>query len=302
MSPFTLPTVPMHNPNCYLLYLTFLCCLPTTLFAQGGLLDELESEAPPTETRIDDTFKATRIINGHSVELWHEGVMGAMISHRFGRLTGGTYEFFGLDGANVRLAVEYGITDFLNVAIGRSSFQKTYDGYVKLRLLQQQSGSRTVPVTVVGFSSIAINTLRSEGQEIPFSARLDYTFQLLIARKLSSRFSLQLTPTLVHRNLVERQEIPNDLLALGLGGRWKLSQRVSLNAEYFPRLNAETETLYNDAFALGVDIETGGHVFQLHLTNAQSMIEEGFITGTTGDFFSGDIHFGFNISRVFQLK
>jgi len=302
MSPFTLPTVPMHNHNRYSRYLIFLCCLPTALFAQGGLLDELESEAPPTDTHIDDTFKATRVINGHSVELWHEGVLGAMISHRFGRLNDGAYEFFGLDGANVRLAVEYGITDFLNVALGRSSFQKTYDGYVKLRLLQQQSGNKTVPVTVVGFSSIAINTLRNEEQAIPFSARLDYTFQLLVARKLSSRFSLQLTPTLVHRNLVERREISNDLLALGLGGRWKLSQRVSLNAEYYPRLNTATETLYNDAFALGVDIETGGHVFQLHLTNAQSMIEEGFITETTGDFFSGDIHFGFNISRVFQLK
>lgn len=280
----------------------FLLLLPISLFAQGDLLEELEAQAEPTHNLIDDTFKATRIINGHSVEFWHEGVLGVMISHRFGRLNGGAYEFFGLDGANVRLGVEYGITDFLNVGIGRSSFQKTYDGYVKIRLLQQQSGSKVVPVTVAGFSSIAINTLRNEEQVIPFSTRLDYTYQLLIARKLSNRLSLQVTPTLVHRNLVEFREYANDLFALGLGGRWKLSQRVSLNMEYFLRTNADAEELYNDAFALGFDIETGGHVFQLHLTNAQSMIEEGFVTETTGDFFSGDIHFGFNISRVFELK
>ncbi|MEO0333448.1 MAG: DUF5777 family beta-barrel protein, partial [Bacteroidota bacterium] len=174
--------------------------------------------------------------------------------------------------------------------------------YVKFRLLQQQSGIKNIPVSVVGFSSIAINTLRNNEQDISFSSRLDYTYQLLIARKFSNRLSLQLTPTLVHRNLVEKRENPNDLFALGLGGRYKFNQRVSLNAEYFLRTNAETESLYNDAFAVGIDIETGGHVFQLHLTNAQSMIEEGFITETTGDFFSGDIHFGFNISRVFQLK
>ena len=267
-----------------------------------GLLDELEATAEPTDTVAEATFKGTRIVNGHSVALWHEGALGFIISHRFGRLNGGAYEFFGLDDANIRLGLEYGITDFLNVGVGRNSFQKTYDGYLKLRLLQQQSGRKTIPVTVVGFSSLAINTLKNAEQDLPFSARVDYTYQLLIARKFSSRLSLQLTPTLVHRNLVERREIPNDLYALGLGGRWKFNSRVSLNAEYFLRLNAETEPLYNDAFALGVDIETGGHVFQLHLTNAQSMIEEGFITETTGDFFSGDIHFGFNISRVFQLK
>ncbi len=295
----TLLTKLMPNRN-FPLLLFFI--LPSLLLAQDDLLQELEAQAEPTQNQVEATFKATRIINGHSVEFWHEGVLGALISHRFGRINGGAYEFFGLDGANVRLAVEYGITDFLNVGIGRSSFQKTYDGYVKFRLLQQQSGIKNIPVSVVGFSSIAINTLRNNEQDISFSSRLDYTYQFLIARKFSNRLSLQLTPTLVHRNLVEKRENPNDLFALGLGGRYKFNQRVSLNAEYFLRTNAETESLYNDAFAIGVDIETGGHVFQLHLTNAQSMIEEGFITETTGDFFSGDIHFGFNISRVFQLK
>ncbi|MEQ9439188.1 MAG: DUF5777 family beta-barrel protein [Cyclobacteriaceae bacterium] len=290
----------MHSLKYY--FVLLLCQLPLLLYAQGGLLDELEEASEGTEAPTESTFKGTRIVNGQSVELWDDGALGFIISHRFGRLNGGAYEFFGLDDSNIRLGLEYGLTDFLNVGIGRNSFQKTYDGYLKLRVLQQQSGTRQIPVSIVAFSSMAINTLRNDEQNPPFSSRIDYTYQLLIARKFSSRLSLQVSPTLVHRNLVELRENPNNLYALGLGGRWKATSRVSLNAEYFLRLNAETEPLYNDAFALGVDIETGGHVFQLHLTNTQSMIEEGFITETTGDFFSGDIHFGFNISRVFQLK
>jgi hypothetical protein len=150
-----------------------------------------------------------------------------------------------------------------------------------------------------------VNTLRNGDpeREMPFSGRLDYTYQLLIARKFTSDLSLQLMPTMVHRNLVSTADVDNDLFAMGIGGRYKLTNRVSLNLEYYYRLNSGPEQdIYYNPIAIGVDIETGGHVFQLHFTNAQAMVEEGFITETTGNFFSGDIHFGFNISRSFQLK
>lgn len=293
-----------HNNKRYLLvcFLMF----PLTLWAQGNLLGELEEEqqSQPDTNYVEAIFKGTRLINGHSVVLRSTGVLDFLVSHRFGRINGGAYEFFGLDEANLRLGLEYAVLDELTVGIGRSSFEKTFDGFVKFAILQQQQGARSVPVSVTGFSSLAINSLRNNNPErdMPFSGRLDYTYQLLVARKFSSDFSFQLAPTLVHRNLVEKAAFNNDLYALGFGGRIKLTSRISLNAEYYLRLNASEETLYHDPFAIGFDIETGGHVFQLHFTNAQSMVEEGFLTETTGNFFGGDIHFGFNISRNFQLK
>ncbi|WPP49334.1 DUF5777 family beta-barrel protein [Catalinimonas niigatensis] len=270
-----------------------------------GLLDELENEQDSVQQVADATFKGTRLINGHSVETDGEGELNFIISHRFGRINGGAYEFFGLDESNVRLALEYGLTDRLNIGIGRSSFEKVIDGFVKYRLLQQQSGAQEIPLSITAFSSMAINTLRNENpeRELQFKSRVDYTYQLLMARKFSSNLSLQLMPTLVHRNLVMTADQDNNLFALGVGGRYKLTKRVALNLEYYYRLNADAEeNFYYNPLAIGFDIETGGHVFQLHFTNARSMIEEGFITESTGNFFSGDIHFGFNISRVFQLK
>lgn len=277
-----------------------------TLSAQG-LMDELEKEEDSLNIQAVEraTFKGNRLINGHTVETDGEGQLTFLISHRFGRINGGAYEFFGLDESNIRLGLEYGVTDRLSIGIGRSSFEKVMDGFIKYQLLQQQSGARKVPLTITAFTSMAINTLRNENpeRELQFKSRVDYTYQLLMARKFSSNLSLQLMPTLVHRNLVATADMDNNLLALGVGGRYKLTNRVALNVEYYYRINAEAEeSIYYNPIAIGFDIETGGHVFQLHFTNAQAMIEEGFITETTGNFFSGDIHFGFNISRVFQLK
>ena len=284
--------------------LVALCLTAYQAVAQGGLLDELESQ-PTTETIYTEaTFKGTRVVNGHSVEVRAPGVLDFMISHRFGRVNGGAYEFFGLDEANIRLGLEYGLLKGFNVGIGRNSFEKTFDGYLKYQLLRQREGAKFTPVSVVGLASIAVNSLRNTNPErqFPFASRIDYTYQVLIARKFNSNLSLQLAPTLVHRNLVATRAMDNNLYALGMAGRYKLTQRVALNVEYYYRLNARTEDLFYNPLAIGVDIETGGHVFQLHFTNARAMIEEGFVTETTGNFLAGDIHFGFNVSRTFQLK
>jgi hypothetical protein len=289
--------------------IAFLCFfLLSSLDIYGqSLLEELEQQqdTAANENFASATFKGTRLINGHTVETQGEGELIFLISHRFGRINGGLYEMFGLDQASIRLGLEYGLTDRLDIGIGRSSFEKVLDGFVKYELLRQQSGQRNVPVSLTAFSSVAVNTLRNGDpeREMPFSGRLDYTYQLLIARKFTSDLSLQLMPTMVHRNLVSTADVDNDLFAMGIGGRYKLTNRVSLNLEYYYRLNSGPEQdIYYNPIAIGVDIETGGHVFQLHFTNAQAMVEEGFITETTGNFFSGDIHFGFNISRSFQLK
>ena len=276
--------------------------LPIGARAQDELLDLVNSEIDAQKI-IDythATFKGSRIINGHSVETRKKGELEFLISHRFGRLNSGAYEFFGLDGANVRLGLEYGLTKHLNVGIGRNSFEKTFDGFLKYKLLRQSSGARTVPVSLVWFSSTAIKTLKNTLPEIndDFNYKLAYTHQLLLARKFSEKLSLQVMPTYVHKNLVEFDQ-ENYFYAIGIGGRAKLTQRLSINAEYYYQLEREDSQENYNSLAIGLDIETGGHVFQLHVTNSRAMNEKGFITETTGDFFEGDIHFGFNISRVF---
>jgi len=275
------------------------------LMAQDDLLDLLESESA-ADTTIDytfATFKATRVINGQSVEMTSGGELSFIIGHRFGKISDGLGEFFGLDQATIRLGLEYGISDRLNVAIGRSSFQKTLDSYAKFKVLRQSGGARKFPFSMVLYSTVALTTADwpNPDRKNYFSSRMSFTHQVLLARKFSPSFSLQLTPTMVHRNLVENNEDDNDVYALGVGGRIKLTSRVSLNAEYFYQLSEVNRSQTFDSFAIGFDIETGGHVFQLHFTNAQGMIERYFVTETRDDFFKGDIFFGFNVNRVFTI-
>lgn len=278
-----------------------LLMLSQRLVAQDDLLEQLQQQADSTAvTHTIATFKGTRLINGHSVELRNRKVLDFIIAHRFGRLNSGAYHLFGLDEANIRLGLDYGISDRLNAGIGRSSFQKVYDGFVKYKFLRQGRGKGASPLSVVAFASAAIGTLRSP-HELSLSNRLSYTWQLLLARKFSEHLSLQLMPGLVHRNLALTESDDNDIYVLGAGGRYKLSRSIALNLEYYYQFNPPLPQPNHHALAIGFDIETGGHVFQLHLTNARAMQERGFITQTSGNFFEGDIHFGFNISRVFQF-
>jgi hypothetical protein len=273
-----------------------------SLKAQDDLLNMLESEIAPKDEKefVYATFKTTRIINGQSVENTAGGTLNFIIGHRFGKINDGAYEFFGLDQATIRLGLEYGITDWLNVGLGRSSFLKTTDSYLKIKALRQ---SKAFPFTATLFSSVAANGMKwSEPErENYYSSRLSFAYQLLMARKFSNAFSLQITPSMVHRNLVETTDDDNDVFAVGFGGRIKISNRVSINGEYFYQLPGTKVNNTYDAVALGVDIETGGHVFQFQVTNSKGLIEQYFIPMTTGNILDGDIYFGFNINRVFTV-
>jgi len=281
----------------------------SSVFAQDDLLDILDEVEPQQEETIDytiATFKTTRLVIGQSVETNSEGVINVLIGHRFGRVNGSAKEFFGLDNATIRLGLEYGITDNLNIGFGRSSFEKTYDGFLKYRVLRQSTGIRKMPLTMTLFASMAIKSqdFADNNRENYFTSRMSYAFQIMLARKFSERLSFQLTPTLIHRNLVATKADKNDVFAVGAGGRVKVSGSVSINAEYnfiIPGQIASTigGQKVRDSFALGVDIETGGHVFQIHVTNARGIIEKMIISETNGDITKGDIHIGFNISRVF---
>lgn len=274
----------------------------TAVHGQNDLLEIADSAVPEETGFVEQTFKGTRLINGHSIETRPRGVLDVLISHRFGRLNTGGYQFFGLDESNVRLGVDYGVTDVLNVGFARNSFEKTFDGFIKYKLLRQHTDK--MPVSALAFASGALTTLKTGDPdgEPDFNSRLTFSYQVIIARKFTPALSLQISPTLVHRNTVREPGEPNDIVALGGGGRIKLTQRLSLNAEYYHMLNAPSGAVMKNSVAVGFDIETGGHVFQLHFTNSRAMNEKGFITETTDDFFEGDIRFGFNISRTFQLR
>jgi hypothetical protein len=280
----------------------FLSGLQTSIFAQD-LMDILEKETPVETYYTTGTFKGTRVINGHSIENRKKGILEFLISHRFGKINDGIDEFFGLDDSNIRMALEYGLTDDMTIGLGRSSFEKTYDGFIKYRLLKQRTGEKTFPLSMSVFGSVAKKTLKDydPADKPSFNDRLFYTSQIIVARKFNENLSLQITPTYVHRNSVRVDADPHDIFAIGTGGRYKVTKRMSINAEYFYTINPLKSVNTKNAFALSLDIETGGHVFQLMVSNAITMIEKAFITETQDDFFKGDIHFGFNISRAFHL-
>ncbi|MEP0984172.1 DUF5777 family beta-barrel protein [Ekhidna sp.] len=265
-------------------------------FAQDELMELLESEEAKDKGYVSATFKGTRVINGHSVETRSNGVLEFIISHRFGTLDSGYDGFYGLDFSTIRLGLEYGVTDNLNVGIGRASFDKVVDVFAKYRLVRQSS---EFPVSATLFSSFARKTVEQIG--LNGIDRNTYTAQLLFARKFNSNFSFQVAPTIIQRNLVASDQDDNLLIAIGLGGRYKVSNRIAIVSEYYPVLTDKSAQFQN-SFALGVDIETGGHVFQLHFTNAVQMNERGFIGETSDDFWDGEIHYGFNITRVFDLR
>jgi hypothetical protein len=286
--------------------LFFACSL--TVAAQDIDLDKLLEQETKKEAagkkpeEVIATFKTTRISNGHSVETLPAGVLDFKIQHRFGTFTSGIDEFFGLDQAFIRLGLDYGINDRLMVGLGRTSYQKQVDGFLKYKLLKQKHGG--TPVTVTALASAMYRTDNFD-EGLPYTInqtdRLAYAFQLMVARKFSEGVSLQLMPTLVHYNIVPKSTDPNVIISIGAGGRFKLTKRTSFNIEYYYNLSDYKFEGTRNSLAVGFDIETGGHVFQLIFTNGQGIAEKPFITETTGDFFNGDIHFGFNISRVFQI-
>lgn len=284
------------------LVVAFLAGLTLRAQDEGSLLDLLEEEE--TTDYASASFKTTRIINSQSIENVAEGVLDFKISHRFGMLNSGAYELFGLDQASIRLGLDYGITDNLMVGFGRSSFQKALDGFIKYRLLRQSTGKRNMPITLSLYSSMALNMLKwaNPERENYFTSRMYFTHQVLIGRKFSKATSVMLMPTLVHRNMVTTEAEANSVLALGFGGRQKLTNRLALTGEYYYVLPDQLAPEYYNSLSIGIDIETGGHVFQLHFTNSTAMIDKGFITETTGQWGQGDIHFGFNVSRVFTIK
>lgn len=288
----------------FIIIVVFSLCIPFKSLAQDDLLQILESSQEPQTNFTIATFKNTRLVSGNSIETNGRGVLQFMIQHRFGTINSGARDLWGLDNSTIRLGFEYGITDHLNIGLGRASFLKTYDAMVKWRFLRQKSGAENFPFSATAVSNIYLNSSEwaYPERENYFSSRLSFHHSLLIARKFSDKFSMQLMPTVVHSNMVSSLQDENTMYAMGLGTSIKLSGSIRLNAEYYYLLPDQiySKELTN-SLSIGVDIETGGHVFQLHISNSKGMTEQSLVGNTTGSWGDGDIYFGFNISRVFNV-
>lgn len=278
-----------------LLALFLVSCLS---WAQDDLLEEIDMIPVQNDYEIA-AFKGLKIVNFETTKMVPQKRLFFVVSHRFGSIKSGIEEFFGLDQAVTRLNFIYGITDGINLGISRSSFEKTYESSLKLRVMQQSKNGS--PFNIVSFNTLLLNGALEEDNlpGLTFEHRLSYAVQLLISRKMGQKLSLEAIPTFFHDNLVSLDEQDNSQYAIGFGGRYKISNRVSLNVDYGFHLNRADSSPFKDPLSVGVDIETGGHVFQLHFTNAQPMNINTFLNQATGDWGKADIYFGFNLLRIF---
>jgi len=287
-----------------LLYSFLLLCSLAVQAQESDLFDVFE-ESTQSEV-VYATFKGTQLINASTNETPGEGVLQFVMAHRFGSFNDDyLYNFFGLDNAQVRMQLDYGVTDRLNIGIGRSSFLKVADGFVKYQLLQQQKGTKTVPVSITLHSSTNYRNARyTDGIDHATSDRLSYMHQAIIARKWNRKLSTLVSPSVVHFNLVPTAQDPNTTAHITLGARYKISNRMALTGESTLLSNREFNSgeRYTTPFALGVDIETGGHVFQLHISNTRAMNGPYWMARNPYSASNGGLFLGFNISRVFTVK
>ena len=281
--------------------LIFLFANGNNIFAQdSSLINEIEETTPVTE-KVTGAFKSTRVINAHSVEMLSRGNMDFRILHRFGFVSDGIKQLFGLDAAAFRMGFDFGITDDLTIGVGRSTFRKEIDGFIKKRILQQTTGAKNFPFTLVAAAGYTVYTQEVVGSKNPSIAdRSAYYVQLIAGRKFSQKFSLQLSPIFIHTNVPFVITDDRNIFAMGGGARMKVTKRTALTLDYHYPFGSFDKN-YTNPLSLGVDIETGGHVFQLHFSNATGLNERAYITQTTGDFFKGDVRLGFNISRMFKV-
>lgn len=267
--------------------------------AQDDLLNELDSVSKGKKEIEIAAFKGLQVCTMQSTKLAAKGEWYFLVSHRFGDLTDGLDNFFGLDNALTKIGGLYGATDWLTFGFSRHTLNKNYEFSAKYKFANQEVDG--FPVTIVGYNTMDINSKLSKDEfpELKSSSRFAFSTQLPISRKFSNSFSLELNPIYIHKNLYEPLFEEKDNFLLALGGRYKLSKRISLNMEYAARLNARETSFYHNPATIGIDIETGGHVFQLLFSNSQAMNDVSYFTNANGITEGKGIYFGFNLYRVF---
>ena len=267
--------------------------------AQDNLFKELDTDSIAKKEIATAGFKGLQVCTMQSTKLASKGEWYFLVAHRFGDLTEGFDNFFGLDNALTKIGGLYGATDWLTLGFSRQTYNRIYELTIKYKFANQEVNG--FPVSIVGYNTMDINSNLSE-DEFPYlktSNRFAFSTQLLISRKFSNAFSLELNPIFIRKNLYETLFEKADNFLLALGGRHKVSKRISVNAEYAFRLNAKETSFYHNPVTVGMDVETGGHVFQLVFSNSQPMNDVSYFTNATGITDGKGIYFGFNLYRVF---
>ena len=264
------------------------------------------TEDKNTTEYVEKTFNTPKIINGQTVELIGKGEMQFLISHRMGNINLGYKELWGFYQATSRLSLDYGITNWLMTGIATHTNQKLFDGYLKCKILRQSSGRKNMPISITVYSAMAINTSTlgyPENGESYFNARLHYTHQLMIARKFNDNLSLQISPTLIHRNMVKSPDDKNTIISVGFAGKYKVLRKMSIIADYHLVLPDQIRSTTNfNSISLGVEITTSRrHSFQLFISNSTGMDDKSFIAETNQKFAPHGIHIGFNIATLFTV-
>lgn len=267
-------------------------------FGQNSLLNEISAESDYENTFQMPAFKAMKVVNNQSTKLAGKGDLYLYVGHRFGAIKGGIGSLFGLDYANTKIEMLYGLFSEVQVGFSRESFKKTYNLHVKYGIKKQTS---SFPVSIVGYNSINLDTSLDENvyPNLNYNERYVYISQLLVSRRFSDNFSLQLSPSVIKHNFLTTQAKTDYNYVLNTGSRLKISKRSSFNLDYSYHLNRLKNSIEKNVLSVGVDMETGGHVFQLLFSNTQASDEAGVLTGAEGDWLKGDVFFGFNILRVF---
>jgi hypothetical protein len=269
--------------------------LPYLSFAQEDLLSGLDSIQ--SKQKATSAFKALKIVNLESTKLAAKGDLYFIVAHRFGSIKDGFEGFYGLDNANTQIKFVYGL--FENVTISAARNELAYDFSTKYILFNQIE--KGLPVTIAGFTSLSINNTLKESlfPNLKFEDRCSYVGQILVSRKFSEKLSLELAPTFLHENFVDNPMQHNTQYFVAAGGRYKFAKRWSLNIDYAAHLNRASNSVYKNPLSVGFDLETGGHVFQMHFSSSQGIHEAGYLAQTTGDWANGNVFFGFNLLRVF---
>lgn len=268
--------------------------------AQDDLLDQLNAEKSTVKDIETTAFKGLQICNIQSTKLTSKGEWYMVISHRFGDLTLGLDNFFGLDNALTKIGGVYGVTNWLSLGATRHTYNKIYELTAKYKFTDQVVNG--FPVTIVGYNTMDINTALSTDlyPNLQFTNRLAYSSQLLMSRKFSEALSFEIGGVYVHKNLFDEALELEDQYLVAVGGRCKLSKRLSVNLDYAYKVNQLANApLYQNPLTLGLDIETGGHVFQMVFSNSQPMNDVAVFTNATGNWNGGSLYFGFNMYRVF---
>lgn len=272
-----------------------------------SLMKNISSDQEPQA--VTAAFKSSRLILSQTTTMVKKNDLDFKVIHRFGDIggtDGGSKTLYGFDNStDIYIGFEYGISDRFNISFGRSKYEQLLDLQLKYALLQQKETVGS-PVSIsalikTGFTPYKVNTTIFDS----YGNRFSHFVQAIISRKFSPNLSLQVTPGFLFRSVVLGGGDEKTMFSTGIAGRYKFTKRFGVVADYYfinsdYRKNNPNTSFYNP-LGLGIEIETGGHVFSMNFANAKAIAENNFLPNSTSSWGKGQYRFGFTISRMFTM-